>query len=613
MPIFSDEEPKPYPPDTTFCPTPTYEGADVPNYGFYFSVPKGTVSQYPFDNCQNYNSFLFKDDVEKKLYLLMRYELLYEIMAEHRLAYEYYPVPWVLVPSGFSSAITIKLMVGPYSIYDGQPGKKLRKSINDDLNNNNRPIELSVPNASSITAYWYGSGTDTTIEEKELTRKDGQPIRILIAAPTQSAPYVPGTDIERKQEVLIKTGSTVLGKLRITFCKPLSQDVCFVKVTQSVEGGPFTAKILLPSEIPDSFEDQTPPLDQALAQTLKPYCIDIISAKNAKLLDADGNEVLSTTTTLQFDAGLKPPALTAAGEPTPKRHIDQTFTDALYSKLKTYKCIQTSGEVEKAIQKLIIIVILPFYLDQAGEETTAGFTPIPPNFDGGYAKYPVRSYVLPIGTKKHDDTVANVAKLWPAPENDPSKVTVSPVSNPYLAYAVVHEVLHALQLAHTFPDVKDGASQEVTDAFTAQYLSSYAQNMANQELTPFGDRKSGVTPAGGNIFELMRDSDLNSAVVDQYLWGVRQLSSFDPQTPQNPALATGWIVMRQMTENVLFVKYKTYDFMDYSNDIITLSSLKDISGNIAASFTAKWTQTCLYRYQWELARVSVQYLSTYTP
>lgn len=616
MPTFSAVKLMPYPPDAVFSPEPTYGPLSAPDYGFYFaSTPNtfassnSTLSQCAFDNYAKFDQFYFKDDPDKMNYLLMRYELLYKHKAG-RLQGKFYPVPWLLVPSNIDSKKTIELRVSPYSIYDtNKVPRKLRKEVNDALELSNRQITLAVPGSSGVSAYWGGSGTDTVIEEKKLTK--GRTIRIIIPI----GQYVGAQNIESEQDVEITAGTAVLGKLRLTFCRPLSQDVCFVKIDWSATASRYEARILSPSEIPDSFEEQTPRLDQALSEALKTYCIDIVSVKDAKFLDPAGGVLISTTVSLPLDADLKPP--NGLSTDAQKTYIDDKLATQLFSKVATYKCMDhnistgQSVETEKTFQKIVTIILLPFYLTQTSAEITSGFTHSA-EFLNARLVPPLRCYLIPLGKRLYDDAVLNKSIF----ASDPLKVTVISVASPYLAFALMHEVLHALQLGHAFPDVPDGASKQAFDAFVQKYLADFTKFMDTYDLTDFGVRKNRPTPKGQNMFELLRDSDLKSAAVSGYLWGVLNMPDFDPQSSTNPLSSVALRFMTHLNENILFFKYKTKtNMMDYqeSSTIRHVSAPSTSDGSVSVYFDAPAVRKDLFRYQWELARAAVQYLSTYSP
>jgi hypothetical protein len=570
----------PYPAEAVgFHPVPTIADGDAPAYGFHFIKAKKTDLQCAFDNCANYNQSHFAADLTRRHHLLTRYELLF-LHQTGRLAGKYYVVPWILVPEPGTTSVTVDLKVSALSIYDTE-STELRKEIKEELKNKNRVLSLFVPGTPAIAAYW-GSGTDTTIDEKNL--KDDQKVRIEIPV----AQYLSGQAIEVTREVRILAGTDLLGKLRISIVKKLAQHVCFLKVQWSTTTSQFEARVLPLTAIPGSLERPGTALHDSLRNALKPYCIDIDPLGDAAFLNSGTTVLMSGQVKFPLGADLKPADGLSDEE---KRHsVDEKFANRLFSKLKQFK--KSANSAALPIHGVIFITILPFYWTETQDNKVSGFSPDPALIDSSLTA-PLHCYILPTGTYLYDDYTLNKKKYYP--DFDEAKISVPSVSEPYLESTLVHEFLHTMQLGHTFPESADAL----------QGLADFSQRMTDIDLTEFGDRAAGTTPSGSNLFEMLRDGDLRSALIDGYF--VAELHRNDVLPP----LSKGWLYMKHINENVFFTKYQTKSFMDYIAGHPTIrpseTPLKDLTIYIEASPVPQW----LYRYQWEMARATAQFLASF--
>lgn len=605
MPAYSALALAPYPPNDSFTPTVTLQSA-APEYGYHFHPLSATSGQCVLDDCAYYPSLHGLNAVPSQtdpIHLLQHYELLYRHESGHLFS-KYYIVPWIALEDNAATARTIDLSVSPYSIYDEDKVTKNKKFIKKRIDDNNsssaRNISLSCTTSTGITAYWKTSGNATTIGEVDL--KSGEHVR-LVVAPGQ---YVGNNQIEAKHAVEVRcdTSSTV-GKINITLLKTLRQPVCFLEVKKSATLNKYEAKFLEPADIPKSFDEPSNTIGQSIVNAFKPYGIDVAPVGNVKCMDKDNVVLSSTTQAFLFDdlAQIVKSAVPKkpGGEFSARSGaLDNEICSKFLSKIARYTYTDGTNPRTDDYHRACVVILLPWDLYSVGDATFKGkpkeegysrpVTPIQ-----GELPFPLHCYIFPYIQELWRYCDNNKTTLWTQ-----TSLTVPPVSKKYVAATVVHEIGHSLLLRHTF--VEDLEERETI----VSVFDKHETEMTTLRLSKFGEWLDDPNQAAKlRLYNLLRNTDLRDAMVNQYLVNKRGYTASDLLPPW----ITGLNNAAKLGRNVFFDRYATDNVMDYAKHDTATTPRSLISGGYEVDLTWEGIARRLYRYQWELVRATVQYLS----
>lgn len=573
MPTFSAVKFAPYPPDTTFRPIPTVE-ENPPEYGFHFRLPPSAQNQEAFDNCEFYSQ-AYGDGVSySRNHILLRYELLFQHETGH-LKSQYYIVPWMLMPSKLDSPTTVNLSVSPLSIYDGAIAKTAKSELKKKIGSSTRVIELVSPTDPTIQVFWGKSGSKTTKDESDL--KDETPVRIVI----------PKGVYQGIKMIEIKTGSTILGKARLSFSDILAQPICFMKINALSANNKYKAKLLNPIDVPKSFENGTR-LDLAASSVFKTYGISLETIEDAEFLDGENNVLVSTQMEFEFDADLNPDD--KLGFDSRALHVDKKVMELLSKITKFRHTVNGTSKVEE-FHRLYLAVLLPFHF----KSSHAGYTSLPPSTDNGVLDACLHSFIFPAGKYWEEYYETRKKTYWP--NMNESDITINPVANPYGSATLIHEFLHALLLRHTFLN-----DRETIDSL----LNNYRNYLKSIGLTEFGTVEPDETiPV---LFDLMREMDLKKAVVDEYLIKLHGSKIEDVSAP----LVMGLFTLAKLNNPVIFNQFATRNIMDYFKSEIDPKGTLGFDDKLRVDLNWSGTEKkVLFKYQWELARATVAFLASY--
>jgi hypothetical protein len=360
-----------------------------------------------------------------------------------------------------------------------------------------------------------------------------------------------------------------------------------MKVSGLSTNNKYKAKLLNPIDVPKSFEDGTR-LDLAAKAAFNPWGIRLETIKDAEFLDRDNNVLVSTQVEFEFDSTLKP--ADALGFDQRTLQVDKKIMADLLAKVATFKHTVNGTPKVEEIHRLFVVIVLPFHFNSSH----AGYTPSPPSTKDGILDTCLHTFILPQGKYWEEYYETNKKTLFNMNEAD---IQINPVVNFYGCATMIHEVLHGLLLRHTFLNDRETITS---------LLDNYRSYLKSIGLTEFGAVEPDVTTPV--MFDLMREMDLKTAVVDEYLIKQFHSKAEDVSAP----LVTGLFTMAKLNSPVIFNQYSTKNRMDYFKNEVTASSTLGSDNKLRVDVIWSGTEKkVLFKYQWELARATVAFLASY--
>jgi hypothetical protein len=234
MPIFSAANSTQFSEDERYIPETEIHPASAPEYAFYFYPEEGFRTKYNFDNCRDFG--YFNRGLKYREIDFNHQDLYYRRLFSLKNVEErpkFYLCPWLIVPFEGATATlnSLKLVVKPYSIYDGANSRKIKSRIvgNNPNPADGRTLEL-CSSGNGVDASWANpkpGSASTVIDELACVAPQTVNITIPGVAPT----YDYSSYIEIRAHPNASTASyVILGRVYLVFLPIVNKDVIFCDV-----------------------------------------------------------------------------------------------------------------------------------------------------------------------------------------------------------------------------------------------------------------------------------------------------------------------------------------------------------------------------------------------